>query len=505
MKKSYKIMTANVVCFVCLLVAAAPLLILARYNFASADDWSYAADTYRAVQNGEGLLAVLGAAVRVSAENYVSWESRFVNSFFAALQPGIWGEQYYAVVPWIMIGSLIGSEIFLCSVCLNGMGQNNGKYVLPVVCPCLILQILYTPSTVESFYWYTGAVNYTFVFALALVLFALTLCLAAGQKGCKSNPGKTAAICLLAVLVGGDNFATSLSTFLALLFLEIVYWLTDRIKFRKTWFVLLIEGISLIACICGPGNQSRLNGNFGGSTTGDAFGAVWTSLARTFTNILSWTNIKVFLVLLLIAPFVWKAVQNAKYRFRLPGVFTLLSFGVYASQMTATVYVDGTAGGGRQAAILFYFYYVWLLANLIYWAGWLRARRAAQRNTEKSDVFSRFRIFTDRHLLVYCGILGVCLAALMYTQDLKSLSAYKAYRDLRQGWAQQYATEWQERFEVLHDETVTDAVFAPLSVCPETILYTDLQPEDGYVWVNSACASYYDKNSVSVIEEQTKE
>ena len=30
-------------------------------------------------------------------------------------------------------------------------------------------------------------------------------------------------------------------------------------------------------------------------------------------------------------------------------------------------------------------------------------------------------------------------------------------------------------------------------------MYTDLQPEGGYVWVNWACAEYYGKESVTVV------
>ena len=36
----------------------------------------------------------------------------------------------------------------------------------------------------------------------------------------------------------------------------------------------------------------------------------------------------------------------------------------------------------------------------------------------------------------------------------------------------------------------------------ELLMYTDLQPEDGYVWVNGACAEYYGKESVTVTIEE---
>lgn len=55
----------------------------------------------------------------------------------------------------------------------------------------------------------------------------------------------------------------------------------------------------------------------------------------------------------------------------------------------------------------------------------------------------------------------------------------------------------EERLKVLKDDSVKNPVFTPLNYV-EQLMYTDLQPENGYVWVNSACAEYYGKESVTV-------
>lgn len=47
-------------------------------------------------------------------------------------------------------------------------------------------------------------------------------------------------------------------------------------------------------------------------------------------------------------------------------------------------------------------------------------------------------------------------------------------------------------------------VFRPLNYV-ELLMYTDLQPENGYVWVNTACAEYYGKESVTVVAGTTGE
>lgn len=49
----------------------------------------------------------------------------------------------------------------------------------------------------------------------------------------------------------------------------------------------------------------------------------------------------------------------------------------------------------------------------------------------------------------------------------------------------------------MKDDSVKNPVFTLLNYV-ELLMYTDLQPENGYVWANSACAEYYGKESVTV-------
>ncbi len=501
MKKSDKIslVSINIVYVLALAVVVLPFLLVAGYNFPSADDWSYGKNAYKALAAGGGFFDVLQCAFENMTRNYVEWEGRFSNSFLASLQPGIWGEEYYCIVPWMMLGGLIIGELVLAWMLFAADDKQNRWLVLPIMVPSLIMQILYTPSISESFYWYTGAVNYTFIFALSMVLYGLFMKLAVGDtKGWRLVLLAVGAS-FLAVLIGGDNFSTSLSTFLAMVVLSVIFAFTNRRGLRRTWYLTLLTGASLVACIMAPGNTSRLEGNFGGSTTGNALEAVWQSLVRTFTNMYSWTDVKVLLMVLLIAPFVWMAVKNIKFDFKFPAVFSLLTFGLYASQITATLYVDGTTGGGRVAGILYFFYHVWIVGNLCYWLGWLH-RVSAKCSKEALQCHDKLSCIVRKGILPYCAVMGLILCGIIYKSDLKEISSYRVYRDWRQGWAAQYAKDWEERLVILRDPSVTVVEFAPVGAFPEAYVYTDLQDKDGYVWVNKACASYYGKKSVMVVD-----
>ena len=283
-----------------------------------------------------------------------------------------------------------------------------------------------------------------------------------------------------------------------LICLQILFLICRKDAFRRTWIVTLLETLSVLMGVTSPLTATRLNGNFGGNTANSPLMAIWLSLERTFLNIISWTNLKVLLLLVLLIPFFWKAVRKMNYEFHFPGLFTALTFGVYASQATATIYVDGTMGGGRQGAILWYFYVLWMVANVLYWCGWIAKRVLKAEKSEKADLLAQ------KYLLRYFAVTGALLAAVVLFGNVQSTTSYRAYRMWRNGWAQAYGAGWEERIAVLKDDSVKNPVFQPLNYV-ELLMYTDLQPENGYVWVNWACAEYYGKESVTVVAGMTGE
>lgn len=204
-RKNVRLILVNVMFVIALIIVVFPLLLIARYNYPSADDWSFGTLGYHALKNGEGFFGVIRAALITVKEYRMSWEGRFTIPFLGALQPGIWGERYYGVVAWIMIGIVIVSELYLCNSLLKKYAKDEARWLcIPIIVPSLILQLLYNPAPEESFYWYNGAACYTFVYGLSLILLALVIKLSAEE--CKKKPVyfcRAAVTCILAVLVGG--------------------------------------------------------------------------------------------------------------------------------------------------------------------------------------------------------------------------------------------------------------------------------------------------------------
>ena len=496
-KKKLTLILVNVMLVAALIIVVSPLLWIAKYDYPSADDWAFAASSYHALKNGEGLFGVIRAAVITVMEYRVNWEGRFSIVFLGALQPGIWGEKCYGIVAWLMIGSIILSELYLCSSLLKKYAKDSsGRWLsVPIMVPSLILQLLYNHSAEESFYWYNGAVSYTFAYGLSLVLLALFMKLGTEEfKHGGVRIGIAVVACILAVIVGGANYSTSLSSLLALLMLSVLFFCFDRRAFYRTWFLTAIVGISLWICLSAPGNMVRLNSNFGGATAGKKAAIIASLQYALYTICTESTNMRMGYMLLFILPFLWKAVKSMDYGFRFPLLFTGVTFGLYASQATPAMYVERGIYSARLMGILFCSCHVLIVGNVGYWLGWISKRRY-----EAPVLVTHIYDKLGKYLLVYSILAGILFGRIVWKSGGRSFSAYES---LRQGLPQQYAKEWEERLEVLHDDRVKEVYFSPISIYPAMIMYTDLQPEDGYVWVNSACAQYYDKDVIRIVTEK---
>ena len=490
-QKEKGIKIINIQCMAAAIFVTLPLLILGHFDYPSADDWSLGKLTSQAVRNGEGIFGVLKQAVNSVLLWREKGEPRFSAAFLGTLQPGIWGEHFYRITPWLMIGSLLFSEVLLCTYLLKDEKWQNRKIVLPVIVPSLLIQILCVPYPVETFYWYVGGINYTFAFGLSIILLYLFLRLKEGNM----KKGKTAFFVIsggaLAIIIGGNNYSASLSSACVFVSISLVLLFRDKRALIRTMPITVLEVAGLILCLVAPGNQIRLNDEFGGTTTGPVY-AIWMSLWRTCTNIYSWTSIKIIIMVILIAPFFWKAMGRLKHSFRYPVFFTAFTFGIYASQIVATMYVDGSTGGRRMADILYYGYHVWLLLNEGYWIGWIQR----QRFTEKFSVLMRAKEWIKSRLVLWFSIGGIILAGTLGLTELKTLSTYRACVWLIKGYARDYAQAWEDRLEVLKDDSIKEVYFDPLPGYEELVFYADFQ--QGENWVNKACAEYYDKEYVGL-------
>ncbi len=141
-----------------------PLLYLARYNHSSADDYSYGCLARWAWTDTHNLFRVFAAAGEKIKDIYLNWQGSYSAVALFALQPSVWGEEFYGCTTVIVLGLLLFGTLFFCRrmVTILGGKRITGDLIALVL---TLLSIELLPSPVEGFFWWNGSVYYV-VFSL---------------------------------------------------------------------------------------------------------------------------------------------------------------------------------------------------------------------------------------------------------------------------------------------------------------------------------------------------
>ncbi len=480
-----------------IIVVCIPLFVVAKYNYMSSDDFGYGAITHEAILNGQPW-KIFGLAAKQAADTYFTWQGSFSAIFLFALQPGIWGEQYYQLGIYIIIFFLIMMQSVLIWR-FQGAGRAKvSKLCLIGFCALMyMVQIFYVPYPGQCFYWFNGGLYYTIFYTLQLLLFSEIFVLS--RFPAKLN-GKQwifyVWMLFLAVVIGGGNLATGLSTAVALFLLTVIFFMKKHKHSFYLLTLLLLFLISYMINAAAPGNGIR--GQEPGYHSMSPVTTVFVTMWHCILNIYSWTDIKMLLILLIAVPFLWQMsgviIRNWNFTFRFPAVFTILLFGVYAAQLAPITFMEGTYGPERMGDMMWFGYVLWIFCVEGYWLGWFRCRFGEERAFRKVKVFAK----------EYYGMLQLCClmiwCVLVFMTNVRSSSTYKAWAAVRSGEAAKYGAENEERLEILRDPEIKDVYFYELQHRVEPIYVFDItgDPNDN---ANVFMARFYHKNTVNLIEE----
>ena len=464
-----------------LIASLVPLLLLGRYDWPSSDDYCYAYLPHEALLQGGSFW---GEVWHTMWGYYKSWQGTFTALGLMAVTPLTFSEYLYWLTPVVMLASLcIGTFKLTDTLVRRGLGGTWRQTVF-VAAPMLLLSIQFVPSPKDSFYWWNGAVYYTFTYGIMLLLVerftALKLAQSRRQMLWAVLPGIPAAI-----LVGGSNYVSALlATLIGGLFLLWFLW-KERGKFLPGLVLFLALAIPFAISFLAPGNQVRQDS---AAEPLGAVGAVILSIFQAGKDCLTWPNwVHVFALLLLI-PAAWGLTEKVKFSFPLPLFFSVFTFLLFAAQNAPHYYALSQAGPERLRSIVYYAFYWLIVLNLWYWMGWLR-RAVLPRVKEPEKLLRRCRqlIPVVLALLVVVG-LGRCWG---------SLACVRASASLADGSAAAYYQEQAARMDDLLDPNVTDSVFEPIQNRPPLLYNSDIttDPAD---WRNNLMRMFYHKNSVTL-------
>lgn len=472
-------------------ISLIPLLIAGRYNVLAADDYAVGKECHWIWESTHNLWAMLEYAFQHTLETYRTWKGSFTNNFFDSLNPGFFGEGFAWMTPVIMLFSVLFSLAMFAKSALSRYYActREEAVILSGSVAFLVLQTM--PSPVEGLYWYSGAVGYTFLHFLMLLLFCLVWKLEKTKNNVVRILG-TFLTCVYAFLVGGCQYITVLECLLwyaVLLFLER--------KDMRWWKV--VPGISLAfgfaVSFFAPGNGVR---------KAEAAGlgpvkAIFYSFVEALKCMKEWTTPMLVMVILFLLPFIWKIVrkQKKKYTYRYPLVVIGFSYCLFSAAFTPSLYGVGNVDAGRIQNIVQSVFYILLMMDLFYIAGYVQRRLDHAESGVWADI-GAIKDIVRKYLWAYRWIaFAAVLLVWVGTGDKNTFSSVSALRSLANGEIRTYYAEAQERQEIYRDETITVAVAAPFSAKPKVLYFTDIVPEgDANYWINENIAEYYGKEKV---------
>lgn len=535
-----------------------PVLVIGKYDYPSADDFSMGLGTRLVYEATGSLLAVAGKILSETARYYRTWIGYFTSCLFTTVSPATFGEAWYALTPAVILLALhVGVAVFFYALMEKALGMNRHvRRCMTVLALFLMVQRMPEGSLrVEAFYWYSGAGNYTLTFSAGLLYLAFYVLSVCGVRSKKRSLFLILA-CIMGFLAGGGNYLSALS-FAVVSVLFAIYLvkmitrqgensrmgmpgksgLSDRSGGGCRIGRLLPAAFYLcgfaVSCLS-PGNRIR-----GGEAEGyGALKSILLSLYYTLSYPLNqWMNWAVLLILALAGVIFWmgfaesrgsganagargaaasekpeekvrgaaaletgSGAQAVQLRFAAPFSAAVLAYGIVSCVVTPALYAQGNMDAGRIQSTFWLHAVLVLLLLEWYLVGGLYRRFSKGQNASAASGLQNVSAAS----CLRNGAGGFVRAILLFFLVF-SLLAVKgnpdfytgtsAASELLDGSAAQYGRENEARLRILKNPREQDAVLPRYTVQPNLLYFEDVSEDPGD-WINQKMSEYYGKNSI---------
>ena len=503
-----------------------PVLVIGKYDYPSADDFSMGLGTRLVYEATGSLLAVAGKILSETVRYYRTWIGYFTSCLFTTVSPATFGEAWYALTPAVILLALhVGVAVFFYALMEKALGMNRyARRCMTVLALFLMVQRMPEGSLrVEAFYWYSGAGNYTLTFSAGLLYLAFYVLSVCGVRSKKRSLFLVLA-CIMGFLAGGGNYLSALSfAVVSVLFAVYLVKMKTRQGENSRMGRLCVIGSLLPAAfyLCGfavsclsPGNRIR-----GGEAEGyGALKSILLSLYYTLSYPLNqWMNWAVLLILALAGVIFWmgfaekagNGAQAVQLGFTAPFPAAVLAYGIVSCVVTPALYAQGNMDAGRIQSTFWLHAVLVLLLLEWYLVGGLYRRFSKEQNASAVSCLRNASAAPCLRNASAASCLrngaGGFVRAILLFFIVFSLLAVKgnpdfytgtsAVSELLDGSAAQYGRENEERLRILKNPKEQDAVLPRYTVQPNLLYFEDVS-EDPDDWINQKMSEYYGKNSI---------
>ena len=407
-----------------------PMLVLAFYDFPSADDFSMALQPHLYFVETGNFFGTIVESLKKSWLVYSRYEGYFFSIILTCICPSVFGEFWYFLTPFLILGMLTFGVLYFFDaffVRVFGLDKDLSTAAGMVT---LILMIQCMPQgsiRTEAFYWYSGAINYSFTFGMAFFWLGL-LMRSVYDDDAKSRKRKLIWATFWGFWLGGANYMTALELAICSVLILFILFMVKRGIFRfdagpeQNSAVHVVSDVKSAEQIGNTTKQvgdSGVNGSGGNSgmiegkelTTGKrkSFNMIWIptlvnligfacscftpgnlvrsaetehigpvkavllSLHSTFDMMVNdMARWELFVALVLLVPVFWEMARTLRHRLQHPLMFTLFAYLLVSSNVVPPFFAVANIGAGRLKALAWMEFAIMMVLVVFYLTAWAR-------------------------------------------------------------------------------------------------------------------------------------
>ncbi len=469
-----------------------PVMYCALFDYATGDDYGKSYMVHSVIKSGGNLAQILFAGFASAREAYLTNEGTWASNFLLAMQPGVWGERFYALTPFIGIFFLgIGTGFILYELLIRILAYPIRFFW--VLWPLfLTLTIQCMPYIRGGLFWHPGMAHYDIPFAMALLYIAGTM-----QYYRTGKRRYLPFLLLSSIYLGGSHYQAMLLCWLSLLFLLGFVLIRGDRKRKELFFSLVFVLLQLIGfyfCYKAPGNNARAEAEFSFTASRLADAVIQSVIQSTIDGAgylieTRWPVIFLFLVFL----FGVSLHKHTRIRHRwMYAILIVYFYLVYCAMYTPGLYY-GTYGASLDLSGGYYDvnYYVFLLFVTL--LSLLIGNATGNLITNRDDLDPPIRKCVNAGMII---IAVSCV--LLFRHLIGRTTDYICVDFITSGQLADFQDQMQERLRILEDDSVKDAVVPQMNDQQGPFMHMALS-EDPECFTNWAAALYFQKDSIVAI------
>lgn len=467
-KRTISIRALSIIAYVALMLLITPLLISSIYSRPAKDDLVQPYAAKIAYDQTGSVIEVIKVSIQETIRIWNVHNGIFSSMFLSVFAPYVFNYKLGFIHPIIITILLIWGcyQLVKCLRLLNK--EIPSSYILLISSILSLMLLTVMPDLIQGFFWYSGAINYTFFFALSILLYASLLQITFDTSLPKRRLLlRTIIHCIGFFILGAANWITPTTTIVLYGFFALFLIYQKKPLINLLPLLFLIAGF--ILALVAPGNSVRQD------VVGDQ-PSIIDAFLLSFSSALEFcfSDGTFYLFPILLLPIF---VRLSQYLPQLPKHFWLIPIGslcVLAAGFFPMLYTSYPLQP-RHDDMLFFIFAVLLLVNELLLVCWIQQHfSAVYPKTEHFTLSGTAAVLAGFALLVLSVFnTSFSFSPIHFTSDYIPV---KAAIHLTMGYTQNYAAGYDDL--VYHLQTTDEN-----EVIVESDLSSPVVGNPGLLWM----------------------